>query len=168
MQRGRKPQPTATKKLRGNPGKRPLNQDEPQPKAPAKLPDPPAHLGGSGKREWRRIGKELLAAGLYTVVDRSALAAYCAVYENWVDAHQRVVDDGLLTKTKAGNTVQNPYLSIANKQLELMNRFLTEFGMTPSSRSRVKAEKPEADDPFEAFLGGNVVPMPKDREKSAK
>jgi P27 family predicted phage terminase small subunit len=159
MQRGRKPQPTATKKLRGNPRKRPLNKDEPQPKAPGKLPDPPAHLGVVGKREWRRIGKELLATGLYTVVDRSALAAYCAVYENWVDAHQHVIDDGLLTKTKAGNTVQNPYLSIANKQLELMNRFLTEFGMTPSSRSRVSVEVPKEKDPFDAFLSENVLPM---------
>jgi hypothetical protein len=35
---------------------------------------------------------------------------------------------------------QSPWLGIANKQLELMGRYMTELGMTPASRSRVAAE----------------------------
>ena len=34
-QKGRKPKPTAIKKLEGNPGKRKLNQNEPQPEKTA-------------------------------------------------------------------------------------------------------------------------------------
>ena len=34
---------------------------------------------------------------------------------------------------------QSPWLAIANKQLELMGRYMTELGMTPAARSRVTA-----------------------------
>ena len=34
---------------------------------------------------------------------------------------------------------QSPWLGIANKQLEIMNRYMTELGMTPAARSRVSA-----------------------------
>ena len=42
--------------------------------------------------------------------------------------------------TPSGYVQQSPWLAIANKQLELMGRYMTELGMTPASRSRVKAE----------------------------
>jgi hypothetical protein len=32
---------------------------------------------------------------------------------------------------------QSPWLGIANKQMELMGRYMTELGMTPAARSRV-------------------------------
>ena len=34
---------------------------------------------------------------------------------------------------------QSPWLGIANKQLELMGRYMVELGLTPSARSRVTA-----------------------------
>ena len=40
-------------------------------------------------------------------------------------------------KTPSGYVQQSPWLAIANKQLELMGRYMTELGMTPASRSRV-------------------------------
>ena len=45
----------------------------------------------------------------------------------------------MLLKTATGYVQQSPWLSIANKQLELMGRFMAELGMTPASRSRVAA-----------------------------
>ena len=38
--------------------------------------------------------------------------------------------------------VQSPYLAIANKAIEQMLKILIEFGMTPSSRSRVQMTPP--------------------------
>ena len=37
---------------------------------------------------------------------------------------------------------QSPWLAIANKQLELMGRYMTELGMTPAARSRVAGLDP--------------------------
>jgi phage terminase small subunit len=54
---------------------------------------------------------------------------------------------------------QNPWLQVANKQLEIMHKYLSEFGMTPASRSRVNAmpslmPKPwEFDYPNSKFAG---------------
>ena len=52
--RGRKPTPTAIKVLEGNPGKRPLNDREPQP--PKKAPSCPKWLEPDAKREWNSSG----------------------------------------------------------------------------------------------------------------
>ena len=45
----------------------------------------------------------------------------------------------MLLKTATGYVQQSPWLSIANKQLELMGRYMTELGLTPAARSRVTA-----------------------------
>ena len=54
---GRKPKPTALKKLEGNPGKRKLNAKEP---VPAKgMPDCPKWLLPEAKEEWKRLCQKL-------------------------------------------------------------------------------------------------------------
>jgi P27 family predicted phage terminase small subunit len=139
---GRRPKPTALKLIQGNPGKRPLNKDEPKPEI--RIPRCPGHLSQAGKSEWKRISKELVKMSLLTGMDRAALAAYCQTYGRWVDAETKAAEKGLIVKTTAGNVIQNPYIGIANKALEHMYRFLTEFGLTPSSRTRLSAPKVDA------------------------
>ena len=43
----------------------------------------------------------------------------------------------LTETTSNGNIIQNPLVGIANKSLELMHKYLTEFGMSPSSRTQM-------------------------------
>ena len=59
---------------------------------------------------------------------------------------------GLLIKAPSGYPIVNPYLSIANKAMLQIRAFLTEFGMTPSSRSRISAQPPNEEDEFEKFM----------------
>lgn len=134
---GRRPKPTALKRLAGNPGKRPLNAREPQPRM--ELPERPTWLTGEAAREWKRVVEELYAVGLLTVVDRAALEGYCVAYGRWVDAEKRLKKEGLVIPTKAGGLMQNPYLSVANRAMDEMRKWMNEFGMTPSSRTRVQA-----------------------------
>ena len=55
---GRKPKPTALKRLEGNPGKRPLNALEPVP--PTVPLQCPRHLLPEAKKEWRvLVGPDL-------------------------------------------------------------------------------------------------------------
>ena len=72
---GRKPKPTAVKKLEGNPGKRKLNTKEPNPGKG--MPDCPAWLLPEAKTEWIRLSEKLNQMGVLTDIDRSAFAAYC-------------------------------------------------------------------------------------------
>ena len=133
--RGRKPQPTELKIIRGNPGKRPLNNDEPKPKK--NIPDPPEHIQGDAKKEWDRITQELYKVGLITDVDCVAMAAYCQCYQRWIQAEEGITKSGLMVKTTNGNIIQSPLVGIANKSMLMMHKFLVEFGMTPSSRTRI-------------------------------
>ena len=157
MSVGRKPVPTALKVLRGNPGCRPLNLNEPK---PAGIPTCPEHLDEVAKAEWQRISGELINCGLLTSVDRAALAAYCAAYGRWVDAETNIQKYGTVIKAKNGNAIQNPYVGIANRALDTMRKFLIEFGMTPSSRSRIStAQIPTADDDsfWDGLMSGDDV-----------
>ena len=46
-----------------------------------------------------------------------------------------------------------PYLTVADQALEMMRKFLVEFGLTPSARSRIKLpEGNGAADEFDLFL----------------
>jgi len=116
--------------------------DEPKPEVIR--PSCPAWLAKEGKREWRRISKELEALGLLTRVDRAALAAYCQCYARWVEAEAALVKQGggmtLTCTTDKGNLIQHPAVGIANKAMAEMRSFLTEFGMTPAARTRINAK----------------------------
>ena len=132
---GRRPKPTAIRRLEGNRGKRAWNHDEPEP--PDGIPRCPKHLAPIARTEWRRVARVLHAMGVLTPIDRAALAAYCQSYAQWVEAEQRPKETPPLLTSPSGYVQQSPWMAIANKQLELMGRYMTELGMTPASRSRV-------------------------------
>lgn len=156
---GRKPKPTALKLLAGNPGKRALNHAEPKPRVI--LPKPPEHLSDDEKNKWKLTVRELHPLGLVTAIDKDALAMYCTIYVRWIKAEKMVRDKGEIIKTAAGNIIQNPYLSIANRALEQLNKLGAEFGMTPSSRSRVKVETLDPSHELEKMLFGQRVTIQK-------
>ena len=79
---------------------------------------------------------------MLTTFDRAALAAYCQAWGRWVEAEERLRETPPLIKTPSGYVQQSPWLPIANKQLELMGRYMVELGMTPAARSRVLAGCP--------------------------
>lgn len=147
---GRRPAPTKLKLVRGNPGKRPLNDKEPEPDG--KLLPPPDHLSDEAKREWSRAGELLTRLGMDSGFDRAALAAYCQAWGRWVEAEESLRKYGVVVKSPNGYPMQSPFLAIANKAIEQMKGFLIEFGMTPASRTRVRAERPGEPDPLEEFL----------------
>ena len=136
--RGPAPKPTALKRLQGNPGKRALNDSEPRPAAT--LPRCPSHLQGEARAEWRRVARVLHESGLLTQVDRAALAIYCQAWARWVKAEAQVARHGEVVKSAAGNVMQNPYLSIANRAMKQVQLMARELGMTPSARSQIKLQ----------------------------
>jgi P27 family predicted phage terminase small subunit len=134
---GRKPKPTALKELAGNPGHRPLNKAEPVP--PEGTPVCPADLSADAKTEWNRIAPDLVQMGVLSRIDTAALAGYCECWSRWRDAERNLSKFGSVIKSPSGYPVQSPYISIASRALDQMRKFLVEFGMTPSSRSRISA-----------------------------
>ncbi|SMX45617.1 phage terminase small subunit P27 family [Maliponia aquimaris] len=101
------------------------------------LPRCPDHLSDVARKEWRRLATPMVEAGLLTLADRAALAAYCQAYGRWVEAEERLKETPALLKSPSGYVQQSPWLTVANKQLELMGRFMSELGLTPVARTRV-------------------------------
>ncbi len=111
--RGRKPKPTRLKVLTGNPGKHPLNGDEPLPETA--VPDCPPELSPAARKEWDRLVGELGKLRVLTNLDRAALAAYCGAYALWAEATEAIQKYGVMVKSPTGFPIQSPYLSIANR-----------------------------------------------------
>lgn len=150
--RGRKPLPTALKMLTGNPGKRPLNANEPRPVL--RVPPCPKTLQGQARSEWRRITRELMSVGMISGLDLAALSIYCSAYAQWIEAQEQVKKLGAVVKSPSGFPIFNPYWSIANKAAEQMLKVASEYGLTASSRSRLHATPPAPanDESIESFM----------------
>jgi P27 family predicted phage terminase small subunit len=144
--RGAKPKPTRLKVLSGT--DRPDRRNSDEPAVTPATPRCPAHLGVEAKREWRRATKHLAAVGLLTQLDGAALALYCDAWGRWVESTRELQTHGLLMKSPNGYPMQSPYLAVANKAFEQLRLMVPEFGMSPSSRTRVHAtpKEPEMDE----------------------
>lgn len=134
--------PSNLVQLRGNPGRRPLNQNEPKPTV--EVPPRPSHLVGHARKEWDRITPLLERYGLLTKIDHAGVEAYCVVYGRWVEAEKKLRKSTMVV-TVNGKPMTSPWLTIASAALVELRKYLAEFGMTPASRSRISAEKPAED-----------------------
>jgi P27 family predicted phage terminase small subunit len=166
--RGRKPKPTALKKLAGYPGHRPLNKFEPVP-APA-IPKCPAFLSGPERTEWNRVTKQLLELGLLAEIDRSLLAIYCMQWGTFLEASAQLKKKGRLTiLTGTGSYMQDPLVGVRNQAAQQVVKIAELFGISPSARARVHAD-PIADHKTlaeELFSGAFDAPSER-KKRSAK
>lgn len=140
--RGPKPLPTKIHILNGNPGKRPLNENEPQ-FDPADL-RPPTGMTRLARKKWKQMAPMLLERGLLTQADRDMLHNYCLAYERWTEAESVLSSEGTTFENVDDNgnvkIMQRPEVNISKTYQQQMYRIAAEFGLSPSSRSKVKAE----------------------------
>jgi len=129
--RGDKPKPTALKLLAGNPGKRALNDREPDPGALDLTP--PAELSAEAVTQWNRLAPMLAQCGVLKKSDRDVLSHYCVAYVAFYEGVRAgKVNVGLLGQ---------------------MRQMLGEMGMTPATRSRIIADKPQGDAKEDRYFG---------------
>jgi len=148
---GPPPKPTALKVVQGNPGKRALNTKEPKPKSDnVKMP---AGLSARGKKVWRKVAPMLQEAGLLTDLDVLALKGLCDAYADYEEHREQVQRTSPIIKTASGYPIQNPYIALERKAWDKFTRLMAEFGMTPSSRTRLQVESGEAEgDEFDQLI----------------
>lgn len=150
--RGPKPKPTTLKLIEGTRADR-VNRDEPRPALASPNIEPPENLDGPALDEWRRMSRILSDMRVMTVADAAALRLYCEAYALHREATEAVRDQGMVTIAGSGGLKTNPHVTIANQARAIMLKILSEFGCTPSSRSRVQA-LPNHDqvDPLDALI----------------
>ena len=142
--RGPAPEPTRLKRQKGNPGKRPLNDREPQ-LGPAIPSVPPGLvLDEVAMQQWDELSEILMTMRVLTEADGMVLASLCQTYSRWVQASKQLEQSGLIFQTKSGYTSRGPLLGVVNTCIDQINRLSRELGLSPSSRTRVHAaEEPQ-------------------------
>lgn len=102
---------------------------------------------------WNDLVPELERLGLLTVVDGAALAGLCQVWKDYVECTRFIKKHGRTFTTESGYVVPRPEVAIAQKALQAVKAFCAEFGLTPSSRTRLKTPQAEkTEDEYEEFL----------------
>jgi len=158
--RGRKPKPTTIKRLEGNPGKRPLNNNEPiPPKGELKCP---SWLLPEAKKEWKRLAPTLEAMGVLTMADLTEFIGYCQAFARWKEAEDFITQHGSIFKTPSGYIQQVPQVSIAQQNLKIVQSFCADFGLNPATRSRLQISLPtdtkeRSEDAMLTLLEGKLV-----------
>lgn len=155
MRRGPKRKPLELHKLSGNPSKLDLKWYEDHgAKAKAGIPNFPSRLKDDKEavKEFKRMSKELYALGLLSTIDRAALVAYCVYWSQWIEARDKLQKTSMLVKGSAGNIMINPLFRAAEIAMFNIRNLCAEFGMTPSSRSKILLTKPQGLDDDETFL----------------
>jgi len=134
-----RPLPTNVKKLRGTLRKHRVRKNEPQPPARSSVPRPPERLRGNlARAKWRSLAAELWHLGLLPRVSEDMLVQYCVAWEIYCGALEMVERVGSVVKTQSGNYIVSPWMAVVNRQADVMRAIAQEFGMTPSSKTRVE------------------------------
>ena len=108
--RGRKKTPAIIHHLHGNPGRRPINDQEPKPETG--VPKKPDFLSATAKKYWNYHAKRLDQAGILSKVDLGILAAYCTALATLDKAEKMLAEHGYTQQTEAGEK-KSPWVLIA-------------------------------------------------------
>jgi P27 family predicted phage terminase small subunit len=151
MPAGRPRLPKTTKILQGTFQKSRNPASEAEFPAVATLPPAPRTLNACGKKLWKKLGPELLNAGVLTAADMPAFELLCIRYGLGMELYDSVTTgkdiDHRTGKIKTLRVSLSGYLSGKNSQTipeynAMRNEFaaarqlMIEFGMTPASRNR--------------------------------
>ena len=121
------------------------------PTAPSKIekaytPECPAELGPEARRVWDRLLPALMQEDHFKPGDEIGLSMICFGYAEWLAAGEAQQKYGAVLKTKNGNPIHSPYVSVANQSASLVISLLKEYGFTPASRGRLPGKV--QNDPF--------------------
>ena len=143
MARGRKPEPLALRRLRGNTGHRRMPDPDTEPKPDPTMPTCPTWLPVGAKAVWKEVAPQLHKTGVLTMIDRLALAQFCCLHARWKEAEKMMGKEG----------IDSDWERVSRQAFLQMRQLEAEFGMTPSSRCKITIAKPaDTEDPLEKLL----------------
>jgi P27 family predicted phage terminase small subunit len=149
MARGRKPTATAIKKSRGSFVKDPQRRNENEPTPNAEAPPMPDIVKRSPKavEKWHHLCGILDQLGLLASSDSDLMAAYSITWATWIELQLDVWSEGVVVDGKT-----NPKQYEVNKSIDRLYKLGAEFGLSPSSRTRLSAAPKDESDPFLDYL----------------
>lgn len=143
-----------------------------EPKPSTRPPNCPTWLPPAARDVWDRTMGTLREMDVLGFVDGDALAAYCQVYARWIALEDFINKNGEVYPIRGDDgkvlrITKLPQVNIARDLLATVRLYQQEFGMTPSSRTRVSTIGNDGeDDDDERFFGPKPVPnLPKTKAK---
>lgn len=151
---GRRPIPTAVKRLRGNPGKRPLPKDEPQ----AKLGEPkvPPHLSVVARACWNDTCEQMREVGTLTTDVGYLIALKSDAWADYLFHRATVEREGWTITATIGKGIEmekpHPAVALMAASWAQVLKADIELGLTPAARTRVKVSPPKERDELEELM----------------
>ncbi|MGY6410779.1 MAG: phage terminase small subunit P27 family [Alkalilacustris sp.] len=151
MSKGRKRIPEHLKVVRGT--DRPDRRNDAAPAPVSARPPMPSTLTETAQANWDRFCGVLEAMGVLTVADEFALEQLVEAYADWRQSHEIIAAEGTHYESesvKGGLMVRaHPAVGMRSDAARRFQSLLSEFGLTPASRSRVSAAEKgdQVDDP---------------------
>lgn len=154
--RGPAPTPTKVLQLRGTyrSDRHAAVGEELQFDALAKLPPAPRSFDALTRYEWERVGPLLIGQQLLTEADLAAFAMYCMNVATAVRCSKILKRKGFTCSSPNGFELARPEVAIRRQAMAEARKFMQEFGLTPSARTRISATAPQPatpDNPFAEF-----------------
>lgn len=160
MARGPKPEPAAVKRAKGNPGRRPIADDNPSKDDqfhPDELGAVPAWLSTRSQRTarakqitdlaetiWRALYADLVRMRLLKTTDENAFGRYCRYMAEWVFYTRTLDKEGMwyATNSDFAGELKRPHPAMRfRKDAEQALKDLGEsMGLTPAARQRILAQ----------------------------
>jgi Phage terminase, small subunit len=91
-------------------------------------------------------GRKSLADGRRAASCEKPQVSGRGVESELIEAQKHLNKGGILFETPNGYIQQNPLLGIIRVQMSIVNGLVREFGLTPSSRTRIAVEEPDTSD----------------------
>ena len=154
--RGAKPIPTAIHEKNGNPGKINLNaRKATEPQSRDHSGESPVDLSDRARETWNRIAPALMEMRVLTEADHYALIELCELLADsaeYRESLRRLRADDPEGDLICASKTAHPYFNMRHKTIALVIRLMTEFGLTPSSRTRIAVQQSEEADELDKFL----------------
>lgn len=144
MTRGPKPNPAGLRVAAGTNKKDPGRENPDTPKPTGELGTPPKTISKEAQAVWLED-----APYWPDEADRRQFGMYCTAVADGAGFRAILGEDksGWFYETDKGNLLRHPAAIQYDICLKFANRIANEFGMTPTSRNRVKAPKPRRSNP---------------------
>ncbi len=104
--------------------------------------------------KWQELVPLLLSIGTLTKGDGEALATLCEVHAAAQACLLELRAGGAVLHTDLGGVKPNPAGSLYRGLVALQAQLMGEFGLTPSSRTRLAKPETKQEDPLAEFLTG--------------
>ena len=137
--RGPKPTPRNLRLVKGT--DRPDRMNESEPVVPVSVPDAPSHLNPDEQRIFTEQAEILAKMRVMTEADVKALSIFARAWKESLDMHDQMIKSGgiIVQAPRTKVPMFNPYKKARDDAEKKAIAILTEFGLTPSSRTRVKS-----------------------------